>query len=260
MNSVKPPSGNNMETWLTAAIILLPGFLTVGLARYIGGLGKFEEFELTLFSLAISIFVFCISLVVFHVLSWSGILLKLRRSVDKPPLIPELTVWFLMLVFAVALFMGVSIGRAYETDLVLKILRKMPGSTLMTKRSSDTPLNLLFRLNQKGLLAEVDARPSGKQSEVWVEIVLESGEKFLGYPELFGYQEGVPEIYLSPACTRKNNVRKIDGPGVVIPSTNIRYLFLTDRQANECHELFNPKKITEDIQDDENEQSQSGSN
>jgi len=149
-------------------------------------------------------------------------------------------------VLIVAILTGIIVGVAYENDTLIKLLRGVPGTGMITKRSHQRPLTFLLALNRKGKLEE--GRPESiKTTEAWVKVRLKSGKVFHGYPEFFSLRGKTSEIFLSPACRETTGhgctkVVEIEGPGILIFEKDIEFIEFLDRPKSKCHNLWKEKK------------------
>jgi len=222
-------------------LMLLPGFLAVGLAQYIGELGELSEFELTLSSLALSLVVFVIAILTYRCFCSLRRLAGTKSTAAAGAVIPRPTVGFVSTVLLTSLIVGILFARAYETDFLLTTLRWLPGSQSITKRSSSRPLVFLLSLNRKARLEE--GRPKRlRDKQAWLEVVLEGGERFAGYPNFFATGKERSEVFLSPACTVDGEtVVAIEGPGVLVPEDKIAFSIFYDRTKSKCKEAWDKR-------------------
>jgi hypothetical protein len=177
-----------------------------------------------------------------------GRLLKRKQESDTSPALsvsrhPRL---FILIVLVIAILTGIIIGVAYENDSLIKLLRGIPGTRMITKRSHQRPLTFLLALNRKGELEEGRPEPM-KTTEAWVKVRLKNGKVFHGYPEFFSLRGETSEIFLSPACREITGpgctkVVEIEGPGILIFDKDIEFIEFLDRPKSECHNLWKEKK------------------
>ena len=222
--------------WL---IILFPGFLSLGLVRYISSMNHLSEFELVFYSFGFTI----INLIIATLLYKLGGLIA--KKIKKGQLGQERYLTFYVLVAIISIFIGIVAGIAYENDWTFRLLRIGPGTTLITKRGYQRPLTFLLSRNIQGKFEE--GRPEAmKTTEAWVKIRLTSGETYEGYPEFFSMGEASSEVFLSPACRWikkgcQDKIIEIDGPGILIFEKDIKYIEFLDRPKSECHNLWKRK-------------------
>lgn len=229
-------------------LIILPGFLSLGLAQYISDIGDVSEFKLICFSLVLTFVNLAFGYVIYLPICKLGELLK-QRPKSETPLSPSISRHpriFILIVLVVAILTGIIVGVAYENDALLKLLRGIPGTGMITKRSYQRPLTFLLALNRKGKLEEGRPEPM-KTTEAWVKVRLKSGKVFHGYPEFFSLRGENSEIFLSPACREITGhgctkVVEIEGPGILISEKEIEFIEFLDRPKSECHNLWKEKK------------------
>lgn len=228
------------EKWLGRMLILLPGFFSVALARYLSNGPEIDEFSLVCYSLALSLFNFVLALLIYRLVTALVRGLKEVRN-GKQDVIqqPELSLSFMATVLTLAIALGLWVGYIYSTDAVLAGLRHGPWAKVLTKRSESRPLSFLLAANRQGKLEE--GRPSPmKQGQVWINIHLEGGKIFAGYPEFFPIGSEGGEVFLSPACSvdASGKARQWPGPGVLIPEAKISHITFIDREKSECHNIW----------------------
>jgi len=244
---------NNMikdiEKKFTWFLILLPGFISLGLARYISDMGNMSEFELIIYSSGFTVVNLGLSIVLYNGGKALGQRwLPRRGDPDTQSESPLSKMAFILLVLVVSFGVGIAAGVAYENDTLLNWLRAAPGTRLLSKRSYQRPLTFLLAQNRKGKLEE--GRPhSMKTTQAWVEVHLTGGESFEGWPEFFSSPESFStgdenaEIFLSPACKRVKKDGRVKvvimpGPGVLVFEKDIKFVEFIDRQKSECHNLW----------------------
>lgn len=260
--------------WFARLLLLMPGFLAIGLARYIGALGQVSDFELTLYSFSLSLPILLLATVTRRV--WHALRSCVRqhrhfpersgagpragapppstspmipicspgwraRSNELPTVswIPPLTLRFYALSLFLAVLTGLLIAISYDNDSLLLFARSLFG-TSVSKRSSQRPLTFLLSSNRRGDLEE--GRPEdARAKQAWVDIVSEGDGHFAGFPEFFAMGKEPSELYLSPACTVNDagfNVA-IEGPGVLIPEEKIIHIEFLDQRTSACRRLWN---------------------
>jgi hypothetical protein len=227
--------------------MLLPGFISFGLAQYITDMGDFSEFQLTFYSFGLTLVNLSLAIAIYKAGKWlQKKLWQPRKGTGGTQPDSQLSAIFVLIVLVVSCAIGILVANFYENDTILKWLRGTPVTRMTTKRSYQRPLTFLLAQNRKGKLEE--GRPqSMKTTEAWVEVHLTSGEVFEGYPEFFSMGNEATEIFLSPACKRikKNGCHKVvavSGPGILIFERDIKFIEFIDRQKSECHNLW--KKFT----------------
>ncbi len=229
-------------------VLILPGFLSLGLAEYLSGIGDVGEFKLVCYSLVLTFVNLALAYVIYTPIYKFGKLFKKKQNSEISSLLsvskhPRL---FILIVLVIAILTGIIIGVAYENDTLIKLLRGIPGTKMITKRSHQRPLTFLLALNRKGKLEE--GRPkSMKTTEAWVKARLKSGKVFHGYPEFFSMRGKTSEIFLSPACTEITGhgctkVVEFEGPGILIFEKDIEFIEFLDRPKSECHNLWKEKE------------------
>lgn len=226
----------DVETTLKLVLALAPGFLALALLGLIADLDELNEFRILFYGLALTFVCWVI------VLAFLGIgRIFFRRLPLEPSNHPAL----LVAVFVVAVAVGIGTGMASERDLFHRVLRKLPGTVTMNKRSTKRPLPFLLSQNTAGRLREDgDGRPGVKVTEAFVRIFLKEGRVYDGWPEFYGTERKPTEVYLSPACRAEKradgawDVTRIAGPGVLMVEAEIQVVEFLDRKSSQCFELW----------------------
>lgn len=212
----------------------LPGFLSIGLARFLGDLRAFGDFELTTYSLALSLLIFL----------FAGLLYGLVRKIgrrhrhERLRLFPTLSWGFALTVLALSLGLGAGLAKSYDSDSGLSFARHFPGMGWLSKRSSARPLSHFLALNGAGNLQAISGIPSC-ETMAWAEVTVEGGNRFAGFPRLYSKDVERSEIFLMPACSLMGiTPTRITGPGVLIPEDKIVSMVFFDREKSECQKAW----------------------
>jgi hypothetical protein len=222
-------------SWL---FLLLPGFVCVSIAGSIADLGALSEFQITYFSLILTLPIVLLALPVGALVEglmfakfWPGTQSTQRSSYA-----------FFVSSLAVACVLGVALGITIERDYVFRSLRSLPGTDVLNKRSTKRPLSFLLSQNSGGQLkVEGDARPKEmKRTEAFIRVRLKDGLEYEGWPEFYETGNAPTELYLSPACRVDSGgaVTVLPGPGVVVVEAEIRAVEFLDREASQCWMLY----------------------
>src|SRR5436309_709526 len=91
-----------IRKWISPMLLGLPGFLSIGLARYLGEMGDLSEFELTTCSLALSLPIFIGSGLIYQFLRK----IRRRNRQDHIKIVPPLSWGFALVVLMVSLILG----------------------------------------------------------------------------------------------------------------------------------------------------------
>jgi Family of unknown function (DUF6338) len=226
----------DVETTVKLVLALAPGFLALALLGLIADLDELNEFRILFYGLALT---FVCWVIVLAVLGVGRIFFK--RLPTEPSNHPAL----LFMVFLVAVAVGIGTGMAAERDTFHAVLRSLPGTTTINKRSTKRPLPFLLAQNTAGRLREDgDGRPGQKATEAFIRIFLREGRIYDGWPEFYGTERRPSEVYLSPACRAQKSsdgsfeVTMIPGPGVLVAEAEIQVVEFLDRKASECFDLW----------------------
>lgn len=222
--------------WLYRMLLGLPGFLSLGLARYLGDLGAFGDFELTTYSLALSLLIFLVAALLY------GLLRKIspRHRHERLRLLPTLSLGFAMTVLALSLFLGASLADFSHSDTGLSIARHVPGLGWLSKRSSARPFSFILTLNGHGELDKIPGIPT-RDRMAWVEVTVEGGNRFAGFPRFYSKESESSEIFLMPACSFQGaQLVPVTGPGVLIREDKIISMLFLDRAKSACQNLWYP--------------------
>jgi hypothetical protein len=225
--------------WL---FLLSPGFISLSVIGQIIDLGQLSEFQITYYSLVLTV----VDLVLAIALLWvASLVIRLFK--------PEWNANAGTLLFAsiaLGLLVGLGLGLAAEQDKFFLTVRSLPITTELNKRSSTRPTTFLLSQNTRGQLkAEGDARPN-KTTEAWALVTLKSGTKiYEGWPEFYGLGKERSEIYLSPACEvtserGKRRVLKLPGPGIILYEEEILSVALIERACSACYLRWYPQAVS----------------
>jgi hypothetical protein len=226
----------DVETTVKLVLALAPGFVALALLELIADLGELNEFRILFYGLALTFVCWVI------VLAFLGIgRIFFKRLPVEPSNHPAL----LVIVFLVAVAIGIGTGMAAERDLFHMVLRSLPGTATMNKRSTKRPLPFLLSQNTAGRLrADGDGRPVAKVTEAFVRIFAREGRVYDGWPEFYGTERKPSEVYLSPACRAEKrpdgswDVAMIQGPGVLVVESEIQVVEFLDRKSSQCFDLW----------------------
>jgi hypothetical protein len=226
----------DVETTVKLVLALAPGFLALALLGLIADLDELNEFRILFYGFALTFVCWVV------VLAFLGVgHIFFRRLPVEPSNHPAL----LFAVFLVAVVVGIGTGMAAERDLFHAVLRSLPGTATMNKRSTKRPLPFLLSQNTAGRLREDgDGRPGPKATEAFVRIFLREGRIYDGWPEFYGTERKPSEVYLSPACRAEKRadgtyeVAVIPGPGVLVAESEIQVVEFLDRKSSQCFDLW----------------------
>lgn len=223
--------------WL---FLLLPGFLCVAIVGIMVDLGELSEFQITFYSFILTLIIAVISLPVSSLIC--GRLSATRQASSSPR--SENYIFFLTSV-VVSSVLGIGLGLAAEQGRFFMVLRSLPITDVINKRSSSRPLVFLLSQNSAGRLKQDgDARPKQmKQTEAMIRVQMKEGHIYEGWPEFYELRQESTEVYLSPACRETpdgKGVEPIPGPGVIIKESEVRAVEFLDRSASPCWAYFEP--------------------
>lgn len=231
-----PEEIENKLVWL---FILLPGFLSIAIIGKIVDLGQLTEFQITFYSLVLTLVNISIALLIYWFLRLLGRPLSRKNRETAKDKFNK--VFFFTVVMLVSIASGILFGLAAEKDVFFVTLRCLPITDTLNKRSSSRPLVFLLSQNTTGKLKEDgDARPKAmKKTEAWVKVRLRSGKQYEGWPEYFGIGDKASELYLSPACewvsqSSQEVLKPVPGPGIIIFEREIETLTFIDREESKC--------------------------
>lgn len=225
-----------LEDKLLWLFILLPGFLSITIMSQIVDLGEGNEFQLTFNSLVLTLINAVIALCFCWIVRCAVVKLKGRELTDR-----SAKRLFCVVILFVAVLMGVGLGMAAEGDTFLRVLRVLPLTKTMNKRSTHPPLVFLLAQNTAGQLrSEGDARPQqAKVTDAWARVITKRGKIYEGWPEFYRSGTTEAELYLSPACevpdeSGKGELKTVTGPGILIYEREVESVVLVDRKYSPC--------------------------
>ncbi|MBT9596603.1 MAG: hypothetical protein IV094_11510 [Vitreoscilla sp.] len=228
---------------LTWVFLLLPGFICTSVIGSIVELPQWSEFQLTYYSVILSI--------VTGVLAWpvaEGLNWLVGRAAPAWRL-KRITYLFFGVSVAFAVLLGVVLGAMAQRDETLRIVRAIPGMPPLDKSSAKRPLVLILGVNNKadtevrGLKTHgMDGRPAHLQQEkAYLRLGVKDGPTYEGWARSFAHGDAVTELYLSPACRvddKSGVVSVIPGAGVIVMESEVSFIELIDASASECRRHF----------------------
>ena len=220
--------------------LLAPGFLALFVMSVIVDVGDTKEFNLIFYAFALTILCWALAY---------PILWLIVRATGTSVVWDLSNPLFLTYVTALSICLGVGLAIGIQRDILFTVLRGLPVTDVINKRSIKRPLPFLLSRNTAGgLRRDGDARPTGKVTEAWLRVRLKKGGAYEGWPEFYGLGPTESELYLSPACqvqTTPNQGEKISkhtGPGVLIYEREIEVIELIDRTESACFRQWFPDK------------------
>lgn len=220
--------------------LLAPGFLALFVMSVIVDVGDTKEFNLIFYAFALTIVCWALA----YPILWLFVRatgLSVVWDLSNPLFLTYVTV------LSIAVGVGLAIG--IQRDVFFTILRGLPGTDIINKRSINRPLPFLLSRNTAGgLRRDGDARPTGKVTEAWLRIRLKKGGSYEGWPEFYGLGSTESELYLSPACqaqsvqNQADKISKHPGPGVLIYEREIEVIEFIDRTESLCFRQWFPDK------------------
>jgi hypothetical protein len=221
-------------------LILFPGFLSMWLVGQIVNLGELNDLETIFIAILFNLIDVSVAIIACR-LFLNYIARDTRARIDG--------LIFAVTVLLISTIVGIAAGLAAERDLFFVVLRSLPLTNTLNKRSSAAPLTFLLTQNSGGeLTTEGDARPKPeKVTEAFVRIGLKDGRVYEGWPEFYSLSAENGQIYLSPACVYVDHFygtskKKISGPGVVLTLAEVSYVEFVDRKASSCFLMWYPSQ------------------
>jgi|GEM_PF-3100714 len=229
---------NEIKDKLIWLFILFPGILSLTVICLLCDIENLSETQIIFSSFGLTFINIVISLSVYWVFWYFRTNLRTKFSF----------VLFSIIILLTSIVSGIVFGISGQNDWLYRVLRAIPITDILVKRSSDRPLLFLLKQNTAGLLDEEgDARPKKlKKTEAWVEVILKNGKKFEGWPEFYEGSKKPSELYLSPACRKikekcKEVVKPIEGPGIIIFEREIETITFIDREVGLCSQYWLPQ-------------------
>ena len=231
--------------WL---LLLLPGFVSYGVATLIAPAQQTSDFEVIASS-----FTYLVINIVIAVVLTIGIP-KFRKLWSQPQKHIVATATFIFVLLVTSVFTGYASGVMQERDIIFGIMKSIPLMPNPIQDSAQSPLDRILRQNQSGLQnyadPPADARKwkddrATKSAQAWARITTSSGAIYEGWPYYFDSRRSYEQIYLSPACVlspisdNAYKVMPISGPGVIVYERDIRNVILLDIYATRCSSYWN---------------------
>jgi hypothetical protein len=236
-NTMIPEVNEDREIhqWLAKILILVPGFISLGLARYLGECRDLSDLELVIYSLALSLVIIFVTAVLYR----GAAALQSFYSGKQPVRhsLPPLNLGVICLALVLACGSGLVLAKLWDSNIGMLVARRALD---LTKRDSGRTLPFLLDLDTRFGLAEADSRPPEyREQQAYLEVVLTSGRHLAGKPVFFGNDNTRSEIFLSRACTIDGSQTKLlQGPGIAIPEDRIDFVLFVDRDRSDCNQLW----------------------
>lgn len=214
--------------WL---FVLMPGFISIFLARSLSDLPGIRDFDLPIAYLCFS-FVNCgLPLLLIH-----SINKLVDRDVDiKSALISPI---FLIGSISMSAVTGIFFAILVSTDALPRFATRYVDEAMFPIDSYSEPLRYLLR--QTNLAEFPDGRFYPSPDERWINRYVRlsgvgDGLEFEGVPKLFHNWEQEPQVYLTPACVIRSGVMQlIYGPGVWVRLSEVSHMSVIDTPCSEC--------------------------
>ncbi|MCP4328422.1 MAG: hypothetical protein GY791_08300 [Alphaproteobacteria bacterium] len=224
-------------------VLLIPGFISLGLAHYVSSL-SLGEYVFTYVALAISLLngVLACSLVFLFrtargdVYSFS----ETARDVTESP-----TAGYLLVLLVISVLVGLVAAKAYEKDWIISAIKVLPWTDDIAKISERPPIRYALDHNDGGGISALDGRPPKHRPDAegyksWLVVTLSSGATFEGWPAYYSIGGDEFEVLLSPACRVEGDatIEPIEGVGAGIRDNDISTLVFLDESKSRCYRLF----------------------
>ncbi|MGY3388337.1 hypothetical protein ACVWW6_000928 [Bradyrhizobium sp. USDA 3311] len=206
----------------------LPGFIGLGLASYLVDL-RFGEVAYIFISIAISIAAFGLASLAMR--RWRAKKRKPAQAVETAEMI---------LAYIVALALGILVSVAYDDDLVIAAVNKIPFVSL-TKTTQEHPLLYVLKKSLTCVgVRPVDARENDTlvYTKAMVRAVVKDYATVEGFIRVYPTELDPAQVFLSPACrVEGTRTTAIPGPGVLVQTENVIAWELIDATASECWKI-----------------------
>lgn len=206
----------------------LPGFIGLGLASYLVDL-RFGEVAYIFISIAISIAAFGLASLAMR--RWRAKKRKPAQAVETAEMI---------LAYIVALALGILVSVAYDDDLVITAVNKIPFVSL-TKTTQEHPLLYVLKKSFTCVgVRPVDARENETlvYTKAMVRAVVKDYATVEGFVRVYPTELDPVQVFLSPACkVEGTRTTAIPGPGVLVQTENVIAWELIDATSSECWKI-----------------------
>lgn len=196
--------------WL---VVLLPGFLIIGIARLLSILPGLTEFILTILSLFFSIIVGGTAFFVLHTyFKLTGRSVRLEQALVSPSYLGMVGV--LVIVFGVLVAVGYE--RAWLNRLVAVVLQ---SELVLPKRDEFPTIEAVLRVinSRENFERYFDDRHELRRSNTKALRVIFKGSTptVIGRPKSWWFDGQNRQLYLTPACVVENGIEvPLAGPGI----------------------------------------------
>lgn len=218
-------------------LALIPGLITIGVARLISNMAGLNGIELTVFLLLASMVNVALSL---------GVLVGYLKAVRETMVLTRafLHPFFVINLVFFSICNGVLLSLAFENDWVNRGVNALSGGSLeLSKSSSHSTLHFLLRNiydntgafpDHRQLDRQMDASGDLKSTRIMRIRTMQSGLTFVGYIGAWRTHERVKEIYLSPACRNSGGSdMPIGGAGVFVAVSQVAWIEFIDEDDDE---------------------------
>ena len=216
-------------------IVLVPGFVTLSVARSLSNLGEPQAADLFLLYLAASMLsVGTASLLVHRILVYRNIALSIDELLHRS--------WYWIACVVSAILWGVVIATAYEGAWMNAIAQETVGHFLGLKNfpkiSPHETIDELLRTTADLQSFPDNRSPNLMTQEKILRVVLkDGGGTVVGWGFRSTIWSNPQQIFLSPACEEKDKVLvRIYGPGVWIPLNFVVRIDFLDAYDVKCEE------------------------
>jgi hypothetical protein len=212
---------------VSLVLMLLPGFLSLGVATYVSTIGEIPDIQYVVLALALTYLNVMITSLVWHK----------RLGVQLPS--PDADRWrlrFFMMLFGVSIITGLGFGSLYESDLAFRLVRSLFGQSAFIKETSQPQLQAILRRLNHGPYPN-DKRPPGMQyAGTWVRInITKDDPPVEGFPASWSSRAQSTQVFLSPACNMAGGkAQLVQGPGILVTSDKIASITLIDEDHSAC--------------------------
>lgn len=212
---------------ISLVLMLLPGFLSLGVATYVSTIGEIPDIQYVVLALALTYLNVMITSLV-----WPQRLVAQLPSPDADRWRPR----FFMMLFGVSIFTGLGFGSLYESDLAFRLVRSLFGQSAFIKETSQPQLQAILRRLNRGTYPNDRRPPEMRYPRTWVRInITKDDPPIEGFPASWSSRAQSTQVFLSPACNMVgDNAQLVQGPGILVTSDKIASITLIDEDHSNC--------------------------
>lgn len=228
----------DVEKAIDWAVTFAPGFIAFFMFTQVIDSSEIKEFEFVFYLVLLSIVTWMIANPFIMYFNW-----QFTKSIT----IKDRSIGVITFNLIIGSLVGLSFAYISEKNLVYRTMSNIPIINDINVVSSENASAYILNLNTDRKLQEgADNRKVDKIDQGWVNVQIDNGPMYQGFP--FRYSSGKKpiELYLSPACVldatkNPSNMKKVKGPGVLLFQKFIKSIQIVNTKDADCAWLWSGK-------------------